>query len=293
MSVISVREITGREFEAGENMNRRDVRKYRIICDIPNQIEPTIVAQADMPAILAPHPEPLAFPGLRCTSVRLAQEDAADACIWIATVTWSALTLGRSAANTSVNPEQRNQNPLSRPAILYFGQERFQRTMIRDMDGNAIVNSAGDPFEQGVVKDEVRPTFTITKNVSTFPLNLWRDATNSVNADTFLGLDPGTVRLVSFTGQEGFENDITFFTQVGSFSIASDFEKDWKAHPLDCGYQQLVGGELTEIFLPGGMRPSTPPRLNGAGVPLAPGDPSVFLDFTLYHSYVFGDLGFF
>jgi hypothetical protein len=293
MSVTSVNEIVGREYSADENMNRRDVRKYRIICDVANQSEPSICAQADMPAILAPHPDPVNFPGLRCTSVRIAQEEADNAFIWIATVSWGALTLGKRAAATSVNPEQRNQNPLLRPAILTFGSERFQRALLRDINGTDILNSAGDPFESGVMKDDFRPTFTITKNVATFDIPTWRDATNAINSSTFLGFDAETVRLVNYTGQEQYENGQDFFTAVGTFHVASDYEGDWNAHVLDCGYNEKVGGEFHPIEYQGGHLPGVTPRLNGAGVALTPGDASHYLTFYLYNRYDFNSLGFF
>ncbi len=289
MSVVSVVEIDGREVERSENMNRRINRSYRIRCDRPDEDEASVIIGADMPVILAPHPT---VPALRCTSVRCTQQTDNDPFVWIAKVTWASLVLSRRAANTSADPSKRNENPLLRPAIVSFGTERFQKAATVDINGKAILNSAGDPFETGVLYDDFRPTFTVTRNVPSWSIADWMTATNRVNENTFLGISSGRVRLVNLTGQESFENDTPFYIKTGTFHVSS--AANWVIDVLDCGYQGKTGlGNKFAISLPDGTKPSTPVRLDGAGTPLNPGDPSHFVGFEIYDTYDFDDLGFF
>jgi hypothetical protein len=304
MSVISVDEIDGREVERSENMNRRINRSYRIRCDRPDEEEAVVIIGSNMPVILAPHPT---VPQLRCTSVRCTQQTDNDPFVWIAKVTWASIVLSRRAANTSADPSKRNENPLLRPAVLSFATEKFQRTARRARTnitftdgvttftaGRDILNSSFDQFESPVMKDDFRPTITITKNVPTWSTTEWRAAINKLNLTDFLGFGPGEVKVADITGSEGFENDIPFFTKVGQFHVASEEDGDWLVRALDCGYQiDGLNGKIP-ISLPDGTKPSTPPRLDGDGALLSPNtSASFYMEADIYGYYDLDSLGFY
>jgi hypothetical protein len=222
------------------------------------------------------------------------------------------------ARNQSSDPDKRDPNPLNRPAILTFGTERFQRaarrTIIEDGrgDGRLIANSAGDPPDPPVMFDDFRPTFTITKNVPVWDMIAWRKAVNTLNKVPFFGLDPFTVRLVGLTGQEGFENEVRFFTKVGTFHCATDFEGNWDAYPRDCGFHYLDEGfdpntgQIVNVKKPitmdDGSKPSVARSPDGKGGILPEGGKLVYgyLDpdtgeqkgFEVYYSMDHNTLGF-
>jgi hypothetical protein len=303
VSVISVQPVSGREFSGDESLTRTNVRKYRIICDSRTEEELTVAAQSGMPAILTAHPT---LAGLRCTGVRVIQDEE-NPYLWVGTVTWSSLTIrggglgGQAgASNQHSDPGQRQENPLDRPAIMSFGSERFQRAVMRDLDGKAVVNSAGDPFEQGVMADDFRPTITVTKNVEDWNIVNWWKATNSINETPWLNFAPDSVRLVSITGEERHENDVHFFAKVCQFHVASYYEEDWHAYPLDCGYHELIppGGGVgppkrQAIVLPGSITPSSPVKLDGNGRVLATNADPKYIKFRIYRRYEFNNLDLF
>jgi hypothetical protein len=311
MAVLSVEESDGREVERGENMNRRITRSYRIRCDRGDEDEAVVLIGSGMPAILAPHPT---VPQLRCTSVRIKQRLDNDPFVWDATVVWNAILMssrGRGAAATSADPTKRDPNPLLRPAVLSFHTERFQRPVtqarkpVQYTDGTTVntavhknlVNSAGDPFESPVMKDDFRPTITITKNIpfASWSVTEWRKRVNKVNLTPWLGLGVGEVKIADLTADEGFENDIPYYTMVGTFHVASEEDGDWLARPVDAGYQYIDGfSKKREIFLPGGTKPGSPVRLDGDGGVLNPPTAAAFyLEAEIYGYYEFSSLGFF
>lgn len=192
------------------------------------------------------------------------------------------------------------EDPTGDPAVISWDSEQFQRPAIFDKDGNAICNSAGDPFDPPNMMDDSRRIVTITKNLAVVPtwILTYQDA---VNSDTFtvdgvsVGVGVAKMQRVS-VGPTERRNAITF--RPVTFQI--HLERDgWLLEPLDAGFRELQAGSgsgagsLVNIVNPGdGLQPSAPVPLDGAGVSLT--DPSttnnVFLSFSVYQTLAFSSL---
>ena len=60
------------------------------------------------------------------------------------------------------------ENPTNDPATITWGSEQFQRVVVVDKEGDAVVNSAGDPFDPPIMADDSRRVVTVTKNLNRY-----------------------------------------------------------------------------------------------------------------------------
>ncbi len=302
MAILRIFEKVGRGLEVGEAPNLSCTREYGIVSDIPNESELVVRSSSDvfgnfLPAIFAPNP---LTPGLRCTSVSIKQPDREDPFLWSATIRWSYLVLQRRARGQSSDPDQRQEDPLMRPALLKFGGERFQRAIREDNDGKQFRNAAGDWFDPPYMFDDSRTTFSVTKNVPPpFDLQFWDSTRDVVNKAAFLGFPARMVKLSNVTADEGYENNKFFYTKVATFQIAEATNKDstggatpdWDVRIANRGFHYLDNpGKRQPIILADGCRPSVPVNLTTAGALADEGDPTVYLKYRVYNDFDFTTL---
>jgi hypothetical protein len=186
--------------------------------------------------------------------------------------------------------------PTNDPAIITWSSEQFQRVAAFDKNGNAIVNSAGDPFDPPNMMDDSRRVVSVTKNLSAVPswILTYQDA---VNSDSFtvdgITIGVGLAKMQSVTvGEEQSRNGTAFRT----VNFIMHLQKSgWLLEPLDAGFREIdyTSSSLINILNPGdGERPSAPVPLDGAGRALA--EPSttncVFLSFSVYETKAFSSL---
>ncbi len=194
-------------------------------------------------------------------------------------------------------------DPTSDPAIITVNTEQFQKVADRDKDGNAICNSAGDPFDPPYMMDDSRRVIQIQKNMSGHPswvLN-YADVVNSdsfiVNGVTYTA-GQGKVQRVTI-GEQQVRNGVPFVT----VSLEIHLQRDgWILRPLDAGFRQLAYDGTTRINI---YNPAATPSETGdlervtAPVPLdgfgkAQVNPTtasgVYGAFTVYTTAVFSVL---
>jgi hypothetical protein len=155
------------------------------------------------------------------------------------------------------------ENPLdARPDRSWDGDNREVPIDI-DKDGNAIWNSAYDPFNpaiQGLVSEGV---FTITRNEATFSFAnaaLYQDSTN---LDPFQGYDSYQWLMMPIKASEVWNSLIGFYVRV-TYTIK--YKRDgWMVRPLDAGFREIASGNKRNILVEG-QKPSDPVPLDGLGV---------------------------
>lgn len=184
--------------------------------------------------------------------------------------------------------------PTSDPAVITWSSEQFQRVAAFDKNGNAIVNSAGDPFDPPNMMDDSRRVVSVTKNLTVVPtwILTYQDA---VNSDSFsvdgVTIAAGLAKMQSVTvGEEQSRNGTSFRTVTFLMHLQ---KAGWLLEPLDAGFREVASGSLVNILNPGDdERPSAPVPLDGAGAALA--NPStancVFLSFGVYTTLAFSSL---
>jgi hypothetical protein len=204
-----------------------------------------------------------------------AEENSEDGKAWLVTVEYGPY-----------DASQFSDNPLDWPLRVSFGANRYEKILQKDEDGNAIVNSSGDPFSEPATIDDSRSLITTVRNElkSSFDFTLAETYRDSINAASWNGFDRQTVKCTSIvTGQEQYDSK----AQVWYYEVTYVFEVNrntWLSKPLDQGYTDysLITGKRLTIHTTNGQPPNEPSLLDGDGHRLATGHDPVFLEFKVY-----------
>lgn len=174
------------------------------------------------------------------------------------------------------------EDPLSIPADVDFDPVPFQKALVDDVNDEPVVNTAGDPFENGVTVDRHRFRLTIVKNVLDFDHVEALDYMDSLNQEPFLGHPPGTCKLVLGAKRERRKGLADFYWRRKA--VIDIDTAGWKVKLRNAGYRSRLvseGKPVPIVDLITGAKPSTPVLLDGGGALLLTGDPPVIAGPTL------------
>jgi hypothetical protein len=194
------------------------------------------------------------------------------------------------------DPEQAEENPLLRPADIDWGNGKFTTVATRDRDGNAILNSAEEPFDPPVEREDIRLTLKISRNEAFYDANVQLDYFNTTNEDTWFGLFPGQAKCAGISASRKYEKGEFHWRVVYEFELlpaedATTAGVAWAKRLLDQGWYKLGASGKKEQIVDKYSKPLSAPRLlDGAGGELAIGGTPVFRTFYLYESRAFNDL---
>ena len=147
----------------------------------------------------------------------------------------------------------------------------------KDATGGAIVNSAGDPFDDLVEKEVFRPVYRVVRNEASFDTTSAWEYTNAVNSDTFLGESADKWK-VHISADELYDQSIGTYYRVTYEFVYSD---NWQLEILDQGWRESDGTNKTNIEVDGA--PITQPALlDGTGQVLAEGGTPNFIEYDIY-----------
>lgn len=208
---------------------------------------------------------------------------------WIVTASYSS-----APVSSEEKDKQENPNPVNRKATFDWSTNLYREAVEKDIDDNAILNSAGDYFDPPIERDRSNWVVTVTKNVTSVPAWLLEYNNCPINESSFtvdgVTVEEKKARLTTINiSREQIENDVKY--RVLTMQI--EFKKEgWTAKILDQGLRKrldLAGGwkqvhiekenedgELSKV--------TSPVLLNGEGGVLEEPSPdtSVFLDYELY-----------
>lgn len=195
-------------------------------------------------------------------------------------------------ANYSTDIEM-ELNPWFDPAVIEWDGENFEEVALYDTSGNAILNSAGDPFEN-VMRERTRRVVTVTKNITSIPTWIIT-AEDAVNSDPFIlqGITIGTglAKLGAPKIGRKQRRDIFDFYEM---TMVIKLNKDgWALTPLDAGFRYRDGsGNLARCISDDGTDATQPIPLDGSGAILADPTPAtaVFETFNTYPAFDFNVL---
>ena len=225
MAVLTVNEIhDGREGgdESGDKGRSKsdDTRRFRVTTS-SNYDGSDVVLRA-FAGVGAQHPT---NPNLFIRRRRAVNESFSKR-VWIVTLSYS---------NESVQGEK-YENPLMDRAKISWNTESVTTPAHYDKDGNAILNSAGQPFIDGLNVEESHWAVKIRKNLAFVPLwiNNYRNAVNS-DAITIDGV-PIAVRAAKVTslaiGEWEQRNDIWY----RPLDLTIRLKDTWVVQLLDQGF---------------------------------------------------------
>ncbi len=281
MAVVSVREIwSGRSGDLDYQTNRKYTRVFRVQTN--NNLDgPLTVRDADgLPNIDDPYADANgnADTGSRLKDKKAAQ-DGDNPRLWIITCEFSSET---------DRPESKEQDPIKMRAKLSFRAAKRRVAKDVDVDGNAVVNPAEDPFDPPVEVDEAYLVMEIQKNKLTFNPSDIEQYVNTVNESTWFGMPAQTWLLDDLSADEEEQNGIIYYKAKYVFMLNRD---TWSTVLLNVGYNELVGGNRVAIRDQGEQK--EPQLLDADGTKLAVGGNPTYTTFRFYRRTNFANLEIF
>lgn len=220
---------------------------------------------------------------LLCRGISFNQ-DAAIPRKWVIEADYSSEPLKSSE-------EDQASNPLQRPPVIKWSSQQYRLAIDRDVNGQAVINSAGDYFDPPVEVERSRWVATVEKNVTQVPPQII-EYTDAINSGGFsisgAGVGARVAKLMDIgiserKSEQVGNQTINYYT----FSYSLELRPEtWKLKVLDQGYRYKTGNSIRQIIDDSNPpRPVTSPRLlSGGGSVLSNPSPSnaVFREFDAY-----------
>lgn len=252
---------------------------YRVISNDPQESAQNVRGAAGIPALGAAFVSDAAAIAISRSASRL----DTTRLVWEVTVEYEIPEL------EPTDPD----NPLNDPVRIRWTSSLERVPAFKDINDEAIVNSAGDYFDPPPEKDQAVWTINIQFNAAVVPAAIisYAGAVNS-GAITIDGIAIATeqARMVGLDISEVQErNEISFRTVTLGVAVVDDGDPslDWDLSILDQGFRIKEEMELKDILIPdedgNSQRPSSPVLLDGMGAKLTDPSPNsaVFLDFSV------------
>jgi len=199
-----------------EGGNRELTRVFAVKCNT-GEYAYSAMRASGIPARYEQHPEdPDAY--AYKASVR---SQGNERCYYHVTITYSTL---------------KRQDPADELPEVSWEDEEFERTVEKDRNDDAILNAAGDRYEEPVTFTDSRPVLRVVRNEPVFdPLAAYQ-YNRSVNSDTFYGAVPGTMR-AKITGDMKWRDGVQYWRVTYVFRYNPD---GWQPEVLEQGLYQIA-----------------------------------------------------
>ena len=282
---VDIEGITGTHERRGK---KTFVVPYNVTTDDTSDGPDTVCSAAGLPDILDSYAvgnDSVAGALLSSKSARRASSK--DRKQWVVTCNYSTL---------EGDDDSEAENPLDRPLDISWGSNSYTEPVDKDINGDPIDSSAGEPFDPSVERENSRPVLTVVKNQASFTASTKLDYENRINADTFYGAEPGWAKMADIQAQKAYENGVSYWRVTYQIEFKPG---GWTKEVLDQGFYKLTttgeGESATtqkELIKDKDNLPlNQPALLDGSGGELAANADPVFLDFEVYETAVFGQLG--
>lgn len=191
------------------------------------------------------------------------------------------------------HPDYQHNDPLQRRARRKSSFVREKDYKTADLQGNAIMNSAGEPYDPTETDGYVQ-VIEYQKNLASTFEDLQEQFLGATNTDRAFGKDAYTLKVDAFNqAEEQYENGVRFWPStlvLHCRSIPEGQARAWQYEPLDRGTRQLIGGVTIKRLRDANGRPMGVGLLNGSGGQLAFGDDPVYLIFYIRPELSFAPL---
>jgi hypothetical protein len=133
-------------------------------------------------------------------------------------------------------PEDDDNDPTTTRTVWSIAPQIQSRYIIRDRNGDLIVNAAGTPFDGGIPVDVRLGSATARRNKDAAGYD--KDAvlgnSGKLNSVTYLGGAPGTVQ-VDISAEEKYEGGYHYWAETYTFSYDP---QGWQPKPVNAGFFQ-------------------------------------------------------
>lgn len=285
MTVVSAKEIHLGRGGGDESNNTRstatDTRVYRIITDDAADDTTTILGACDTLGTVHPNNPYLFLKRRRCENESFSKK------VWLVSLDYS-------------NDLEQSENPLHELPALTWGSETVQEVISYDINDEAILNSAGDWYEDGVTEPVVYPTLKIAKKLAAVPSWILSYA-NAINSDSFVvdGIAVGQyqAKMGGINIGSWAQKNNVWYRPV---DITLRFRSTWIKYVLDQGLYRIVEVDVgsydkVKCVAEDGTDVTKPVLLDGSGGQLDNPSPStaVFNSHEIWPEYSFSSLLYF
>lgn len=286
--VSSIPVATGDGSHVGTFLGGEDERIWDVFTNSASDDKWTLIATGAYPVYGSFHPD---NPISTCRDVIYSQRSKF---YWRVTASYS------TRPETQSEKEEREQeDPLNRLPATRWSFNSYTKAIYEDINGEAIVNSAGDYFDPPVEIEEFRPVATVQTNVvaGTLPFNIM-DFMGRINSSvfTFAGqsVPAESARIVVLDlGEDKRASNVSY----NVFTYAIEFNPDtYVLRVLDQGFRRQGAIFVEDILIEDAdgnrARPSSQVLLDGAGDILENPSPATaeFRPFDVYESIDFHGL---
>lgn len=247
-------------------------RVYRLDTDDPEEPEKNVLDYVLLPKIYEVHPD-----DDRLYVVSKTPRQDANPYHWHVRVQWA------------------NKFVFQRTSIDYHF-ESYQEALQHDINGAAIVNSAGDKFTPPVTVERNRLVIVMQRKEIFFDPLRADDFRMTLNQHHWFGFAPRLALMANIdardTRENEFRHDVTYTVKIAKPWLRSTGRGDlpanltaasgWDAILLDQGSRYLSGGVPTRIANATDGAASGVVRLDGAGGVLAVGGTSIYRVYQIY-----------
>lgn len=277
MSIVSVELLPNRQ-SSSQIGSRQYTRTYIVVTDDIDDDEE--VVRLSVPEFLGDvHPSNSNARVSNKTSTEQTRIKGGGS-VWQVQVTWDTST-----------PES-TEDPLDEPIQYSWSAVASEEVFDVDVDGEPVVNSADDPFSDGITRQTFDIQLSVSHNLASFDGSLAASFVQKLNDATFHSGPAGTVLCTNISAQGPNEqNGIEFWAISYEFLYRKD---GWDKKVLDAGfnYKLVDGMDCTrKKILVEGREPTSPVLLDGNGEVLTCGDEPVVLTFKPYERVDFSTLG--
>lgn len=183
-------------------------------------------------------------------------------------------------------------NPLNVPVEVSCRGVKVTKSPLRDLDGLAFINTAGDPLDETPQIERSYPVVTFKRNEAAFSYATHMERyLDKVNSGSFMGADTGTVKCSDLSADKKFKDQMTYWEVRYEFSFNPD---GWQPNILNEGYYYLDGANKKRCVDVDGRDVASPAPLSvdgeqipSSGIP----DDLYFLPFRMFDSVNFNLLG--
>ena len=266
---------------------RSYTRKFRLETDDKTDRAYDIGSHASLPVIGSVHPEDA---NAYCTDISVTNSNPWKG--WTVTATYSdERTLQQSSSGNGPEDDE---------VLISWQSEGYEEVVTTDtVTGKAILNSAGDPYDEPPTRESTHLVASIQANFLSVPAWIL-SYQNAVNSDAItiggLAIAAGLAKMSNLSiGNRQIRNGTNYYPVSFDIKIKKD---GWKFEPLESGYRQrksplpLPGSDEKVDCLGADKKVvSEPVPLDAFGIQLDIGDPSTttfaYGDFTIYPQLAF------
>ena len=283
MTVTYLGEKPGGEKATNTEGKRSYTRTFVLNASSPSDKAYTVGSNASLPVIGSVHPQ-----------------DSSAYCRTLSVTNPNPYAGWEVSADYDTNQNIDATNPDNDEALITFNSEIYQESVVQDKNGNAIMNSANDPFDPPSTIDNNQLIVTISSNHKAIPP--WvLDYQNAVNAAAFtvsgLSIGQGNAKVNRITvGSRQVRGTESYYSLSTEIHIK---KTGWRLEPLDVGMKQKeIGadnqptGKLIPIYLADQEIATAPFPLDGNGFADYDSTPATakYLDFQVHDELDFTNL---